>query len=177
MSRTGYQFQGKFQNRVSILREIFFRTGCQFKVPGGKYPPKKYPSAPPPPRVCPCHSISKKFSLPVLLCQKNGQNFGRNVNGLLILFEKMSSHFVLIIPLVSNRLIWQKRKHPRCTTCTFKHHHSSAKMHMTVLRDEQHQHCCAIVAVLKIFHALRKHCSSLQKRCDRDKIRLKLIKD
>ena len=24
------------------------RTGCQFGVPGGTYPPKKYPSAPPP---------------------------------------------------------------------------------------------------------------------------------
>ena len=47
----------------------------------------------------------QKFSIHVLLCQKNGQNFGRNVNGLLILFE-MSSHFLLIIPLVSNRLFW-----------------------------------------------------------------------
>ena len=137
----------------------------------------KNTQVPPPPRGLSLPFHFQKFSLPVLLCQKNGQNFGGNVNGLLILFEKMSSHFVLIIPLVSNRLIWQKRKDPRCTTCTFKHHHSSAKMHMTVSRDEQHQHCCAIVAVLKIFHALRKHCSSLQKRCDRDKIRLKLIED
>ena len=37
ISRTGYQFQGKF----------FFRTGCQFGVLGGTYPPKKYPSASP----------------------------------------------------------------------------------------------------------------------------------
>ena len=29
---------------------MFFRTGCQFGVPGGTYPPKKYPSASPPPR-------------------------------------------------------------------------------------------------------------------------------
>ena len=34
---------------MSILGEIFFRTGCQFGVPGGTYPPKKYSSAPPPP--------------------------------------------------------------------------------------------------------------------------------
>ena len=27
--------------------EIFSRMGCQFGVPGGTYPPKKYPSAPP----------------------------------------------------------------------------------------------------------------------------------
>ena len=47
ISRTGYQFQGEFQNGVSILGKIFFRTGCQFGVSGGTYPPKKYPSAPP----------------------------------------------------------------------------------------------------------------------------------
>ena len=35
-----------FQNGVSISGEIFFRTRCQFGVPGGTYPPKKYPSAP-----------------------------------------------------------------------------------------------------------------------------------
>ena len=33
---------------VSVLGEFFFRTGCQFGVQGDKYPPKKYPSAPPP---------------------------------------------------------------------------------------------------------------------------------
>ena len=30
------------------FRGNFFWTGCQFGVPGGTYPPKKYPSAPPP---------------------------------------------------------------------------------------------------------------------------------
>ena len=30
------------------FRRNFFRTGCQFGVPCGTYPPKKYPSAPPP---------------------------------------------------------------------------------------------------------------------------------
>ena len=39
-SRTGYQFQGKFFSEL---------TGCQFGVPGGTYPLKKFPSAPPPP--------------------------------------------------------------------------------------------------------------------------------
>ena len=29
------------------------RTGCQFGVPGGTYPPKKYPRAPPPPGSTP----------------------------------------------------------------------------------------------------------------------------
>ena len=46
-SRTGYKKLAHFQNGVSILGEIFSRTGCQFGVPGGTYPPKKYPSAPP----------------------------------------------------------------------------------------------------------------------------------
>ena len=32
---------------MSILGEIFSRTGCQFGAPGGTYPPKKYPSASP----------------------------------------------------------------------------------------------------------------------------------
>ena len=32
-----------------MLGEFFFRTGCQFGVLGGTYPPKKYSSAPPPP--------------------------------------------------------------------------------------------------------------------------------
>ena len=36
-----------FYNGVSILGETFSRTGCQFGVPGGTYPPKNYPSAPP----------------------------------------------------------------------------------------------------------------------------------
>ena len=31
--------------------EIIFRTGCQFGVPGGTYPPKKYPSTPPSPAM------------------------------------------------------------------------------------------------------------------------------
>ena len=44
LSRVGYQFQGEFYNGVSILGQIFFRTGCQFGVPGGTYPPQKYPS-------------------------------------------------------------------------------------------------------------------------------------
>ena len=49
---------------VSVLGEIFFRTGCQFGVPGGTYPPKKYPSAPPPPGISITvqreHTIEKK---------------------------------------------------------------------------------------------------------------------
>ena len=49
LSRTEYKKLAHFQNGVSILGEIFFRTGCQFGVPGGTYPPKKYPCAPPPP--------------------------------------------------------------------------------------------------------------------------------
>ena len=59
ISRTGYQFQGEFQHGnkkvayfqigVSTLGEIFFRTGCQFGVPGGTYPSKKIPNCPPPP--------------------------------------------------------------------------------------------------------------------------------
>ena len=36
-----------FYNGVSILGEIFPRTGCQYGVQGGTYPPKKYPIAPP----------------------------------------------------------------------------------------------------------------------------------
>ena len=47
LSRTEYKKLAHFQNGVSILGEFFFRTGCQFGVPGGTYPPKKYPSAPP----------------------------------------------------------------------------------------------------------------------------------
>ena len=46
-SRMGYKKLAYFQNGVSILGEIFSRTGCQFGVPGSTYPPKKYPSAPP----------------------------------------------------------------------------------------------------------------------------------
>ena len=48
LSRTEYKKVAHFLNGVSILWEFFFRTGCQFGVPGGTYPPKKYPSAPPP---------------------------------------------------------------------------------------------------------------------------------
>ena len=33
----------------SIEKWPISRTGCQFGVPGVTYPPKKYPSAPPPP--------------------------------------------------------------------------------------------------------------------------------
>ena len=61
ISRTGYQFQGEFQNRVGKIgpflerginfRGIFLRKGCQFGVPGGTYPPRKYPRAPPRGRV------------------------------------------------------------------------------------------------------------------------------
>ena len=47
LSRTEYKKLAHFQNGVSILGEIFVRTGCQFGVLGGKYPPQKYPSAPP----------------------------------------------------------------------------------------------------------------------------------
>ena len=36
-----------FENGVSVLGGSFFRTGCQFGVPGGTYLPKKNPSAPP----------------------------------------------------------------------------------------------------------------------------------
>ena len=43
----GYKKIGPFLERVSILGEFFFRTGCQFGDPGGTYPPQKYPSAPP----------------------------------------------------------------------------------------------------------------------------------
>ena len=46
-SRTGYKKLAHFQNWVSILAESFFRTGCQFGVPGGTYPPKKFSSASP----------------------------------------------------------------------------------------------------------------------------------
>ena len=48
----------------------------------------------------------------------------------------------------------------RCTTCTFKHHHSSpVKMHMTVLRDEQRRHYCAVVAPVRyILSCSVKHC-------------------
>ena len=55
--RTEYKKLAHFQNGVSVLgrilerginfRGIFFRTGCQSGGPGGTYPPKKYPSAPP----------------------------------------------------------------------------------------------------------------------------------
>ena len=48
-SRTGYKKLAHFYNGGSILGENVSRTGCQFGVPGGTYPPKKYPSAPPPP--------------------------------------------------------------------------------------------------------------------------------
>ena len=46
-SRTGYKKMAHFLDGVSILGEIYFRTECQFGVPEGTYPPKKYPSAPP----------------------------------------------------------------------------------------------------------------------------------
>ena len=47
--------------------EISFRTGCQFGVPSGTYPPKKSPSAPPPQRCCafyhPCLSLLQNIRL------------------------------------------------------------------------------------------------------------------
>ena len=49
LSRTEYKKLAHFWNGVSVLGEFFFRTGCQFGVPGCTYPPKKYPSAPLPP--------------------------------------------------------------------------------------------------------------------------------
>ena len=39
---------------------MFSRTGCQFGVPGSTYPPKKYPSAPPP-RVWSLLKLSSLF--------------------------------------------------------------------------------------------------------------------
>ena len=55
--RKEYKKLAHFQNGVSVLgrilerginfKGIVFRTGCQFGGPGGTYPPKKYPSAPP----------------------------------------------------------------------------------------------------------------------------------
>ena len=48
-SRTGYKKIGPFLERGISFRAFFFRTGCQFGAPGGTYPLKKYPSAPPPP--------------------------------------------------------------------------------------------------------------------------------
>ena len=44
----GHKKLAYFQNGVLILGEFFFRTGCQFGVLGGTYPPKRYSSAPPP---------------------------------------------------------------------------------------------------------------------------------
>ena len=39
--------------------------------------------------------------------------------------------------------------------CTFMHHHSSpVKMHMTVLRDEQRRHYCAVVAPVRYILSL-----------------------
>ena len=38
---------GRILERGINFRGNFFRTGCQFGVQGGTYPPKKYPSAPP----------------------------------------------------------------------------------------------------------------------------------
>ena len=46
-SRTGYKKVGPFLERGINFRGNFFRTGCQFGVPGGTYPREKYPSAPP----------------------------------------------------------------------------------------------------------------------------------
>ena len=54
-SRTGYKKLAYFQNGVSIVGKFFSRTGCHFGVPGGTCPPKKYPSAPPPPERGPDH--------------------------------------------------------------------------------------------------------------------------
>ena len=42
--KTEYKNLAHFQNGVSILGEFFVRTGCQFGVLDGTYPPKKYPS-------------------------------------------------------------------------------------------------------------------------------------
>ena len=56
-----------FQNGVSILGEMFFRTGCQFGVPGGTYPPKKYPSAP--------RDVSTRFHDEIKPHNKKARNF------------------------------------------------------------------------------------------------------
>ena len=47
-AQRGRDFEASDLERA-ILAKIFSRTGCQFGVPGATYPPKKYPSAPPPP--------------------------------------------------------------------------------------------------------------------------------
>ena len=65
-TRTGYKKLAHFQNGVSILGEIFSRTGCQFGVPGGTYPPKKYPSAPPgsEPLICQVRKVKLHLNAP-----------------------------------------------------------------------------------------------------------------
>ena len=45
--RTGYPFQRRFLERGINFRGNFYRKGCQFRVLGGTYPPKKHTSAPP----------------------------------------------------------------------------------------------------------------------------------
>ena len=113
--------------------------------------------------VCPCRSISKNSRFQSYFAKKwleFRSNCKRSLDYLGIFFFfnwKMSFHFLLIIPLVSNRLILQNGKHPRWTTCTFKHHHSSpAKIHLTVLRDEQLRHCSGIENI----SCSKKHCST-----------------
>ena len=58
LSRTEYKKLAHFLHGVSVLGRVLeqgiknwpiSRTGCQFGVLGGTYPPKRYPSAPPPP--------------------------------------------------------------------------------------------------------------------------------
>ena len=54
-------------------------------------------------------------------------------------------------------------------------------MHMTVLRDEQRRHYCVVVAPVRYTFvrckALFNKGLSRRRRCNRDKIRLQLIKD
>ena len=83
---------------------MFFRTGCQFEVPGGTYPPKKYPSAPPP-RGFPqdiksCLSLTK---LPLL----NKNNKGKNCCILVILSLERSkiTHHLLEASAVGPRVL------------------------------------------------------------------------
>ena len=69
-SRTGYKKLAHFQNGVSILGEIFSRTGCQFGV---TYPPKKYPS--PPPRV----GNKSSSAMTISLVQKSASELGKQI--------------------------------------------------------------------------------------------------
>ena len=90
---------------------MFFRTGCQFEVPGGTYPPKKYPSAPPPggfPQdIKSCISLTK---LPLL----NKNNKGKNCCILVILSLERSkiTHNLLEASAVGPRVLLDRTHRP-----------------------------------------------------------------